>query len=235
MNTKTLVPWLLLLFGETLIVTSFILLGSNLECEILTLNIIVVSMIYGLFFVDILVPWIDLADKSQRKVGSIGVRWLTTWLYAITAIAVMIVANLVFDVKFAIQLILHGVLLFSLSLGLFGASYVSAKVDQVGQTEMASHSGITEMKKVMLDVKNKMNEMTNIPDNLFRRINALEENLRFISPSDDREAHKLERAFIETLNEIKFAVSDYSINEKQIERNLNKLESIYQNRKNSYS
>jgi hypothetical protein len=91
------------------------------------------------------------------------------------------------------------------------------------------------MKKAMVILKDKINDTANLPENFIQRINSLEENLRFISPSDSSEAHNLERSFVETLNEIKFAVSNYSMNEEQIRNNLNKLERIYQNRKNIYS
>jgi hypothetical protein len=106
MNTKKIISWLLLLFGEILIITAFILFRGDLADNILVLGIVVSSIIYGLFFVDILVPWIDFRDKSQRRVGSMGVRWFVTWLYAIVAIAVMIIANIIaLDWTFATQLI----------------------------------------------------------------------------------------------------------------------------------
>ena len=235
MNTKKIMSWLLFLFGEALIIAAFLSLQGNLPDDILILNIVVVSIVYGLFFIDILVRWIDFKDKSQRRVGSMGVRWLVTWLYAIVAIAVIIAANVGYDLTFSAQLIIHGVLLFLLFLGLLGALHVSDKVQQVHQIETANRSGVTEMKKAMVNLKDKINETSNLPEDFIRKINALEESLRFISPTENSEAYELERTFIDTIHAIAFALTNYSLNEQQIEHNLKKCERIYQNRKQIYS
>jgi hypothetical protein len=235
MNAKKIMSWLLFLFGEALIITAFMLFQGSLPNNILVLNIVVSSIVYGLFFVDILVPWIDFKDKSQRKVGSMGVRWLATWLYAIAAIAVMIAANVVYDFTFSTQLIIHGVLLFLLFLGLLGALHVSDKITQVYQIEKANRSGVTEMKKAMVTLKDKINETANFPEEFIRKVNALEESLRFIAPTENSEAHELERTFIDAINAIGFALTNYSLNEQHIEDSLKKCERLYQNRKQIYS
>jgi hypothetical protein len=235
MNTKKIISWLLLLFGEALIITAFILFRGDLADNILVLNIVISTIIYGLFFVDILVPWIDFKDKSQRRVGSIGVRWLVTWLYAIAAIAVMIIANIALEWTFAAQLIVHGVLLFLLFLGLLGALHASDKVTQVYNIETANRNGIVEMKKAIIGLKDNINEASGLPENFVKRVNALEENLRFLSPTENNEAHELEQSFVETVHSIGFALTNYSLNEQQIENNLKKCERIYQNRKQVYS
>jgi hypothetical protein len=239
MNTKKIISCLLLLFGEALIITVFILFAGHLSDDIIVLNILVSTIIYGLFFVDILVPWVDFGDKSHRSVGSMGVRWLAIWLYTVAAIAVMVVANIVFDWIFATQLIVHGGLLFFLFLGLFGAMHVSDKVIQVYEIETGNREGLIEMKKAIIRLKDKLEELPELPEELsgnFRyRINSLEENLRFVSPTENSEAHELEKSFVETVNTIGFALTNYSLNEQQIENNLKKCERIYQNRRQIYS
>jgi hypothetical protein len=235
MDAKKIVSWLLLLLGEALIITAFILLGGNLTDRILALNIVVSSIIYGLFFVDILVPWIDFKDKSQKRVGSMGIRWLVTWLYAAAAIIVMLAANVVYDLLFSTQLLLHGVLLFLLFLGLLASLHAKNKVNELYHTETASRNGIVEMKKAMQSLKNKISETANLPNHFIQRINELEEKLRFISPTENAEAHELEYSFIETVHAIRFALTDYSLNEEQIENNLKKCDRLYQNRKQIYS
>jgi hypothetical protein len=68
-----------------------------------------------------------------------------------------------------------------------------------------------------------------------QKINLLEESLRFISPTENSEAHELERSFAETINAIRFDLQDYSLNTEQIENNLKKCERLYNNRKQIYS
>jgi hypothetical protein len=231
---KNILSWLLLLFGEAIIIAAFILFGGRLTDEILVLNIVVSTVIYGVFFIDALVPWIGFGDKSQRKVGSLGVRWFVSWMYAAAAIATMLVCYH-FDCSAALQLIIHCALIFFLILGFMASLHSGDKVQEVYQQETLNRSGIVEMKKAMTNLRNKMNDTASLPEYFTARIHSLEEGLRFISPSNNAEAHELENAFSEIVNDISFAVSDFQMNEEAIESKLKKLEGIYQRRKSIYS
>lgn len=235
MDTKKILSYIALLGGEAIIIAAFILFRGNLSDNILVLNIVVSSIIYGLFFVDILVPWINLGDKSQKKIGSLGVRWFFTWFYAITAIAVIILGNSVYEWRFSLQIIIHCSLIFLFLLGLIAALHSSDKVEEVYQQETFNRNGINEMKNSMRSLKDKMNDFPNLPENFINRINALEEDLRFISPANNQETSDMEHSFTKTISDISFAIPNFSMNEEAIESNLKKLERIYQNRKSIYS
>lgn len=235
MNATKILSWIALLGGEAVIITSFILLRGGLADNILVLNIVVSSLIYGLFFVDVLMPWINLGDTSQKKAGSLGVRWFFTWLYAITAIAVMLIGNLTYEWSLTLQMIIHSVLFFLLILGFIASFSASEKVQEVYQQEMKNRNGIDEMKTAMRNLKDKMSDTTGLPESFTNRINSLEEGLRFISPSNKEEAYGLEKSFSKIVIDISFAISNYSMNEEVIESNLKKLERINQNRKSYYS
>ena len=232
---KKILSWLLLLFGEALIIAAFIIFRGETADNIFILNIIVSSVIYASFFVDILVPWIDFSDKSQRQIGSLGLRWFFVFFYAILAIATMICCNRVYNLPFATQLIIHGILFFLLLLGLLGAIHSGDKVKRVYEQDTENRSRLIEMKDAMRNLKNRMNHIDGLPGAFTRQIDALEEDLRFISPSNNQEAHELETAFVKIINDIGFAVSDFSMNQEKIESDLKKIERIYQNRKNIYS
>ncbi|MDR1882801.1 MAG: hypothetical protein LBR26_08485 [Prevotella sp.] len=235
MDIKKILSWIALLGGEAIIIAAFILLRGDLTDHVLVLNIVVSSLIYGLFFIDILVSWIDFGDKSQKRVGSIGLRWFFTWSYAILAVATMILSSLVFDFTFAVLLIIHAALLFLLLLGFISVFTSSDKVQEVYLKENANRSRIAEIKRAITSLKDKMNDSSNLPESFINRINALEENVRFISPTNNQEAHDLEEQFITTINDMAFAVSNFSMNEERIESSLKKCERICQNRKNMYS
>jgi len=235
MNTKKLLWWLLLLFGEVLIISAFILFGGNLSDNILILNIIVSSLVYLLFFGGYRAPWIDLKDKSQKQIGSLGVSWKVIWFYSFFAITAMIMCNIALSFPFLVQLIIHGVLLFFLLLGVYLSIQSSDKVKDVYIQETANRSGINEMKTAVRRMKDRMNEVADLPEEFINRINTLEENLRFISPSDNEDAHDLEHSFSQTISDITFSISNFSMNKETIESNLKKLERIYQNRKQIYS
>ncbi|MDR0546913.1 MAG: hypothetical protein LBG77_04950 [Dysgonamonadaceae bacterium] len=235
MDTKKILSFIALLGGEAIIIAAFILFCSSLATDILVLNIVASSIIYGLFFFDILVPWIDLKDKSGKKAGSLGVRWFFTWLYAVAAIALMLVGNAVYEWSFALQMIVHCALIFLLILGFAAALHSGGKVREVYQQETFNRSGINEMKAAMRSLKDKINNLPDLPASFTSRINALEESLRFVSPANNSGAYDLERSFVNTINDIAFAISNFSMNEAAIENNLKKAERIYQNRKSVYS
>ncbi|MBP7152137.1 MAG: hypothetical protein KBA43_05680 [Paludibacteraceae bacterium] len=235
MDTKKILSFIALLGGEAIIIAAFILFRGSLATDILVLNVVVSSIIYGLFFLDIIVPWIDLNDKMGRKVGSLGVRWFFTWSYGITAIAVMLVGNLAYEWSFTLQIIIHCVLLFFLILGFVASLHSREKVQEVYQQETFNRNGINEMKMAMRGLKDKMIDSPNLPDYFIREINKLEDSLRFISPTENADAQGLEQQFISVINDIEFAISNFSMNEESIGRNLKKAVRIYQSRKNIYS
>jgi hypothetical protein len=231
MSAKKILLWLLLLFGEAIIIAAFLLFRGETPTNILVLNIVVSSLVYGLFFCNFRIPWIDLKDASQKQIGALGISWFATWFYVLLAVATMLVANLAYNLSFTTQLIIHCVLLFFLLMWMLLSRHSAGKVKDVYRQETQNRSGINEMKTAMRQLKDKMNDLSELPETFTQRIDTLEDNLRFILPSDNGEAYELERSFAETLNEIKFAVSDFSMNEERIESNLKKLERIYQNRK----
>ncbi|MDR1340988.1 MAG: hypothetical protein LBK58_13190 [Prevotellaceae bacterium] len=234
MDAKKILSWIALFIGEAIIIAAFILFRGSLTDSILVLDIIVSSIIYSLFFVDILVPWFDLGDKSQKKVGSLGLRWFFTLFYAFAAIATMLVCHS-YDCSLETQILCHCVLIFFLILGFVASLHSSGKVRQVYQQETSNRKGILEMKKAVTNLKDRMSGLSGLPENVIDRISVLEESLRFISPSENAEAHSLEQQFVRVIDDISFAVSNYSMNEEAIASNLKKLERIYQNRKNIYS
>src|SRR5665647_2588497 len=115
MNTKNIFSILLLLIGEALIIISFLYFGSNLASEILTLDTIVSTILYSLFFIDILIPMVDFKDKSQRVIGSLGLRWFVTSLYTLSAIGMMIIFFIGRPADFTAPSTIHAVLFISLS------------------------------------------------------------------------------------------------------------------------
>lgn len=235
MDTKKILSWISLLTGETLIIAAFILFRGDLATNILALNILISSFIFCLHFLDILVPWIKLNDKSQKTVGSLGIRWFFSGLYAIAAISVMIVGNVTYEWTFSLQIIIHGVLFLLFFLGYVAAFHSSEKVEEVYNQETANRSEINEMKTAMRNLKDRMCNLPDLPEYFSTRIDTLEENIRFVSPANIQEAHELEHMFTKIINDIAFAISDFSINEEAIRNNIKKLEIILQNRKQVYS
>ena len=235
MNVRKIQKWLLLLFGEAIIISAFVLFRGATPDNILILNITVSTIVYVLFFVRFRTPWIDLKDKSQKQIGTTGISWFASWSYAILAIGTITCGYFLPELIFSVQLIIHCILLFILFMWLMLSRHSADKVKEVYEAETKNRNGINEMKNAMRHLKDSINDLNGLPAQFTQRINTFEENLRYISPSDNSEAYVLENSFVEVIKEIRFAISDYSMNEDRIESNLKKLERIYQNRKNIYS
>lgn len=224
-----------LLLGEAIIIAAFIMFRGETTDNILVLNILVTTIIYCLFFIDILIPWIEIQSKSQNKIGSLGIRWFFTWIYAVFAIAVIVVSNTVYHLNFETQLIIHGTLLLLLLVGFVAVSQTTDKIDEIYTEEHVNQIGIGEMKMAIYRLKERMIETTGLPANFINRINGFEEKTRFLSPCDQKEALILEQQITEIINALSFAITEYELNEEAIEKNLKKCESIYQKRKQIYS
>ncbi|MFM7683777.1 MAG: hypothetical protein ACKO7P_13710, partial [Bacteroidota bacterium] len=202
MNAKKIFSLFIALFGEALIIFGFIHFGKNLQSEILTLNIVVSSIIYCLVFVDFIFPWANLKDKAQKQIGSIGLRWFFTYLYIALAIAAMVIFNTMKPIHFINQILIHGILFFVVLLGLFLAFSSSDKVREVYFEEKQNRDRTDEMKKATKELQLKLDAMNNIPPEIISRINELQENLRYLSPSNNNEALVLESKFVEEVNKL---------------------------------
>lgn len=235
MNAKKIFSLLLALLGEALIIFCFLHFGKNVQTEILTLNIIVSTIIYCLVFVDVIFPWVNLKDKSQKQIGSIGLRWFFTFFYLILAIGVMVIFNTVKPIHFTNQIIIHGILFFLLLLGLFMAFSSSDKVREVYIEEKQNRDRIDEMKKATKELQLKLDAMNNIPPEIISRINELQENLRYLSPSNNNEALVLESKFVEEVKKLSNCFSDNPLNMEVVISNIKNCERTYKERKQVFS
>ena len=235
MNAKKIFSVLLLLFGEALIIICYLHFGRNLASDILTLNIVVTSIIFLLWYIEKFVPMINLKDKSQKDVGTLGLKWLFAILYTIFAIGVMLVCNTMKPMGISTQIIFHAILLFLLLVGLYFMNYTSEKVLEVYKEETSNRSRIDEMKKTTKEVVLKLGQMKNISNDITSSINTLYENLRFISPSKNEQAIELEANFLNEMRKVHDSLFDTPLNNEKIIENIQNCEQIYKERKRVFS
>lgn len=235
MNSKKIFSILLLLFGEALIIASFLIFGKNFSTEILSLNIVVSTIIYALFFIDILFPMVNFGDKSHKAIGSLGLRWFFTGFYAIVAILVMFFFNYGTPTYITIQLIVHSILVFLLLLGLFSAASSSQKTQAIYVEEKQTKSGLEEMKKATKKVQLKLDQMKDISKEIINNINDLQENLRYLSPCDNPEAFELEASFLLQMKAVNDNLFITPIDNEQIIEQIENCKRTYQERKQLFS
>lgn len=234
MNIKNILSWLALVLGAAIIIGSFFIFMKDMPDDLFVLNLSVSLLVYALFFVDVLVPWVDWRDKSKSRIGSIGLRWTVTWIYAFFAIGSMVMCNIC-NLEFHVQLIIQGILLLILILGLSGTLHASDKVASVYNKEIALQIGINEMRRSLNELKQTVYNSSDIPQEVHIKIESLEDNLRYLSPSDNPEAAVLEKQFSEIVREACLSVNSYSGNSERIMSLLGKADYILKSRKSIYS
>jgi hypothetical protein len=235
MNFKKIFSLLLIILGEALIIVCFMHFGRNLENEILTLNIVVSSLIYCTLFIDLILPWIDFKDKSQKTVGSLGLRWFFTFFYILLAIGAMVVFNSVKPIHFTNQIILQGILFFFLLVGFFMAFSSSDKVREVYVEEKQNRDRVDDMKKETKEVQIKIDQMKNIPTDIVNKLNDLQENLRYLSPCNNSNAYELEAKFVEEMSALNGCFFDIPLNLEKINDNIQNCNRTLKERKQVFS
>jgi hypothetical protein len=235
MNAKKLFSLFIALFGAALIILGFLHFGKNVQSEILTINIVISLMVYCLVFVDFVFPWVNLKDKAQKQIGSIGLRWFFTYIYIVLAIGAMVIFNSVKPIHFINQIIIHAVLFFILLLGLFLAFSSSDKVREVYFEEKQNRDRIDEMKRATKELQLRLDAMNNIPTEIISRINELQENLRYLSPSNNNDAIVLETKFLDEIKSLHSCFSDSPINMEAVIINIKNCERTFKERKKVFS
>lgn len=227
--------FLLLGVGESLIIISFLYFGRSLQSILLILNIIVTTIIYLLLFIDILIPMVAFKDASHKTVGSIGLRWFFTIFYMVVAIVVMAIFNIDNSINIYSQIIIYGILLFLLLLGLYFAKSSSHKVEKVFFEENQAQSRVEDIKKAIKGIQLKLDQMNNIPTDTIKRINALQEDLRFMIPSNNQNAFELDTTYISEVKSIQDHLSNIPINYDKINESIQNCESLYKEKKKIFS
>lgn len=233
---KKIISYLLFILGICLIITCFnYFTPIEIEHKVLVLNTVITSFIYSLFFIDVLIPMVDFSDESHAKIGSLGVRWLVTLLYALLAIGLMLVFAFVWRVNGETQIILHSVLILLALLGLYGAVVSSNKVGEIYQVEQQSLSQLNEIKEMAESLVDEVQSgFVNAPE-VKGEILEFRDNLRFISPCNNDEAFAIERAMREELSRLEKLVMLNPNTPEEILLSLNKCNSLYKKRKSIYS
>lgn len=235
MNIRRIASVALLLAGEALIIFCFLHFGKDADPQVRTLNIVVASVLYSLNFIDLLIPWVNFKDRAQKTIGSIGLRWMVTFLYILFALGAMIIFNIFIVMGFENQLLIHAILFFLFLVGIFLAFTSSSNVQSVFEEEERNRSGITEMKKLTHEVVIKLDQIDGFPAALKKKINDLHENLRYLSPGNNQEAQALEKDYLNAMNAIYNRLFDRPLDEEKINRLLCDCERLVKDRKQIYS
>lgn len=231
MKIKNRLSVLLIILGEALLIISFLRFGKELQKEILTLNIIISSVIYLLVFADILFPWVNLKDKTQKQIGLIGVRWFFTAIYVLLSIAAMVLFNKVLEIELMDQVIIQSILFFLLLLGLYFSFSVAHKTHELYEKEKDILTSIEKMRTAINSQRLRAESNEMISSEVHNIIVDLQDNLRYLSPSNLESAHMLEQQFVEETLSLNDLLVDKEPNNERIKNKLKKCNQIFVERK----
>lgn len=234
MRQKQALSLLIALLGEIILVYCFIYFGKNVPRDILILNLGVSTIVYLLLISDLFRPWIDLQDKSQKQIGSIGLRWFFSFVYIGLSIGAMFLLNSTGNEPFFKQLLAHSILFFLLLVGLFLALSSSEKVGQVYYEETEKKNRIEEMRNATKSIILMLEREDNVSPVLVNGLNELLEKLRYISPSNGERAISLERQFINDIEDLNKQILSNMSDLEKIDRCLKSCDSTIKERKKVY-
>ena len=219
--------------GLALVVTGWFLWGDQSQTDIFALNIVVSVVAYVVMFVDILIPWGNFREKTQRRIGNLGVRWFVQYGYSLAAIAFLIICNLA-DLSFDVSLFVQCALLILLIFGFATAKTTGGKIEEVSKE--ISH--MVDCVQLMRDGQDSLLEAAydaSAPNEVIEKIKRLGDDLRFITPSNSDTSRNVESQIVELLAQTASLFSSYEINNELIDANITKASRLIQKRKSTYS
>lgn len=221
------------LLGLILVVAGWFIWGDRTNTDIFALNIAVSVVAYCVMFVDVLIPWADLRDKTQRRIGNTGVRWFVQYGYSITAILLLVLCNLL-GLTFIVSLFLQCVVLTLLIFGIATAKTTAAKISEVSQENSDNINYLTLVREGVSSLLEAAHD-AQAPQLLIARIERQAEELRYLSPSNSAESRKVENELMELLAATETLMRNYEVNNERIEANIAKAERLIKKRKSTFS
>ena len=231
---KKILSWASFALGFALIICGWLLWGNREQTDVLVLNIVVSLLMYCLLFSDMFISWFVPGDKSQRRIGNLGLKWGVIWTYIIVS-ALIIFFSISEGWVFLVQLFLHAIALAALLAG-FGFVLMSSKnIGKVQEQQDAVRSGVESMRREARALYNDAMDKGTISRELTNRLSALVEEMRFISPSNSDEAAELEKRFVDLVSRARLLISSFTMNEEDLAMEISKLERTLRERKSVYS
>lgn len=221
--------------GEILLIVCFTYFAGYLQTEKLVLNIAFASLVYLLVFQDLFLPWVDMKDKANRQVGSLGLRWVFTFMYQALAIILIVVFLLDDTVPLERQLLFHSILLFLYLASMFMASSAADKVAEIQSAENVDRNGMERMRDTVKDALTKAQSLKEGQSLYKTRLERLLEDIRYLSPGKSPSATSLEQAFLSHMRKIAILLGEQPLQEQELEQLLNASEATLKERKQTYA
>lgn len=227
---KTILGILALLTIEGFIISAMLLLPIPIPVGVKVLDIVILSIILGLFGYDLIHPLVDTDKKNPTEVGSLGIRWSGQMLYSVLAVAFAVLAAII-GISFTWQILIQSLFLAILFITFLFSLYASDQVQKIADKEDQVLAGRDKLRIAVTQIHDEVAIQPNLPEYVRIAINEMEEKARFISPCNKAEAIAYETQFEEVASRVCIAMSNFKINEDSIRQDLMRMQRILDNRK----
>lgn len=194
------------------------------------LDFAVMTVITAIYALNVIVPFVDLSDRSQSGVASLGLRWATTGWYSALAV-IFIVVNLICEQLYGqscsltLQATVQGALLLFFLMGAVSSRASMRKAREVFEAEKRTKQGKSDVKAALASLLSASERSGVLSPETVRKIRETVAEGRYITPSSSKEAKDADRAIIFDCDALAAALTDFTDNQSIIEERLHRLDS----------
>lgn len=231
---KTFYKILAILLGYGLIIAGFIVFGELLPDDVRVLDIIVTCLMFTQLVEFFFFPLIDTGRPAHKEVGMLGIHLAALNTYFGGAIVVM-AAGIYWHLPFSWQLLMQLAALLILVLGRVFTLHAGDKVEQVYQREEQLRDGKAMLKMTMESVVDKAACCRSLSPDLLARLQALQDDIRFVTPSTSTEARSLESRFMRQADTVIALLRALQPDEQRLADEIAQLELLLSKRKSLFN
>ena len=219
-------------------VAIFVIIPDTVLSEkIRWLDFAVMTAIIAIYTVNVIFPFVDLADRSHKEAAGLGIRWAATGWYSALAFLFM-AGNMIYAWQnggeafgFSLQAVVQGALLLFFLAGIVASRASMRKAQDVYADEETARRGKADVRASLSGLLGAAERRRELPRELLDRIRHASSESRYLTPSSAPGARDADRAIIDSCEAIESALADHSFNKRLIEDRLYRLENDIRQRR----
>ena len=231
MSNARIVYKVLALLGYGLIIAAFLILGGGIiSNDVLTLDIVVSCLIYTVYAVASFFPLINTKDSSHKEVGMLGINMFFLTVCTVLSIGLMI-CGIIWQIPFTYQLLGQLAIVLIALVGRGASLQSGEKVKEIHHLEQAKKQGRDSLKTQMMMFMEEVYSSKRLDPQCVARLEKLQQETRFVTPSLAPEAQALEYQFVQSVQDLRVLMYQQPLDMMQINDKIASLERTLLNRK----
>lgn len=217
--------------GAGLIIGIFLLFGEPLDGGVLTLDIIASLIVYLHVVHFFFFPLIDLRKQVHKEAGMLGIHFVAAGGCCTLSI-LTIVAGIILDLPFLLQLIIQLVLLFLLIVARVATLLSGKKIEGIHAEEKRIMDAKGTLTRSLDDFLDNEPGLKSLNAQELKTLLDLKDALRYLAPSSNAEAKQAESQFTLLLNDLRVMLRNPALNGEKISECVSNLQKTYDRRRN---